>query len=106
VVRGRPKERGQGQRDFSRSKSKGRKSKLKCWFCGKSRHLKKDCWKRQQTSKEYPQKEMKEANTTEIGSATGSGIVDEVLSINTCSRHDQHWLLDSGAYNHMCLHRN
>ena len=35
VVRGRPKERGQGQRDFSRSKSKGRKSKLKCWFCGK-----------------------------------------------------------------------
>jgi hypothetical protein len=30
VIRGRPKERGQGQRDFSRSKSKGRKSKLKC----------------------------------------------------------------------------
>jgi hypothetical protein len=29
VIRGRPKERGQGQRDFSRSKSKGRKSKLK-----------------------------------------------------------------------------
>ena len=52
VIRGRPKERGQGQRDFSRSKSKGRKSKLKCWFCGKSGHLKKDYWKRQQASKE------------------------------------------------------
>jgi hypothetical protein len=39
MVRGRPKERGQGQRDFSRSNSKGTKSKLKCLFCGKSGHL-------------------------------------------------------------------
>ena len=49
---------------------------------------------------------MKEANATETGSTIGSGIVDEVLSINTGSRHDQHWLLDSGASNHMCLHRH
>jgi hypothetical protein len=45
VVRGRPKERGHVQRDFSQSKSKGKKSKIKCWFCGKSGHLKKYCWK-------------------------------------------------------------
>jgi hypothetical protein len=78
MVRGKPKERGQGQRDFSRSKSKGKKSKLKCWLCGKPGHLKKDCWKRQKASKEDPPKEMKEANATEIGSTTGSGMTDQV----------------------------
>ena len=105
MVKGKPKERGQGQRDFSQSNSKGRKRKLKCWFCGKSRHLKKDYWKRQQASKEDPPKETKEANATETGSTTGSGMVDEVLSLSNGSRHDQQWLLDSGASNHMCLHR-
>jgi hypothetical protein len=49
---------------------------------------------------------MKEANTTETGSTTGSGMTDEVLSISIGSRHDQQWLLDSGASNHMCLHRH
>jgi hypothetical protein len=102
MVRGRPKERGQGQRDFSRSNLKGKKSNLKCWFCGKSGHLKKDCWKRQKASKDEPPKEMKESNATE----TGSGMTDEVLSISIGSRHDQLWLLDSDASNHMCLHRH
>jgi hypothetical protein len=106
VIKGRTKERGQGQRDFSLSKSKGKKSKLKCWFCGKSGHLKKDCWKQQQASKEDPPKETKEANATETGSTTGSDITDEVLSISIGSCHDQQWLLDSGASNHMCLHRH
>jgi hypothetical protein len=49
---------------------------------------------------------MKEANATETGSTTGSGMTDEVLSISIGSRHDQQWLLDSGASNHMCLHRH
>ena len=49
---------------------------------------------------------MKEKNATETGSSTGSGMVDEVLSISTFSLHDQHWLLDSGASNHTCLHRH
>jgi hypothetical protein len=102
MVRGRPKERGHSQKDFSQSKLKGKKRNLKCWFCGKSRHLKKDCWKRQQTSKEDSPKEMKEANATE----TGLGMTNEVLSISIGSHHDQQWLLDSGASNHMCLHRN
>ena len=29
---------------------------------------------------------------------------DEVLSVNV-SNHDQHWLLDSGSSNHMCIHK-
>jgi len=106
MVRGKPKERGQGQRDFSRSKSKGKKSKLKYWFCGKSGHLKKDCWKRQQASKDDPAKETKEVKAIEIGSTISSGMTGEVLSISIGSHHDQQWLLDSGASNHMCLHRN
>jgi hypothetical protein len=102
VVRGRPKERGQVQRDFSRSKLKGKKRKLKCWNCSKSGHLKKESWKRQQASKEDSSKETKKENTTE----TGSGMANEVLTISIVSCHDQHWLLDSGASNHMCLHKH
>eukprot|EP00253_Pinus_taeda_P027941 PITA_27941 len=104
MVRGRSKERRFSRQSDSRSKSKGKKSKVKCWFCGKSGHLKKDCWKRQQTSKEDSSIEKKEANTTDTGSASGSGMSDEVLSVNLLN-HDQHWLLDSGASKHMCIHR-
>jgi hypothetical protein len=39
VVRGQSIERGKTKRGTSRSRSKGKKSKQKCWFCGKSRHL-------------------------------------------------------------------
>eukprot|EP00253_Pinus_taeda_P011556 PITA_11556 len=46
MVRGRLKERHPRKPSDSRSKSKGKKSKLKCWFCGKSGNLKKDYWKR------------------------------------------------------------
>ena len=33
-------------------------------------------------------------------------MTDEVLSISIGSCHDQQWLLDYGASNHMCLHRH
>eukprot|EP00253_Pinus_taeda_P004912 PITA_04912 len=104
MVRGRTKERRCSRQSDSCSKSKGKKSKVKCWFCGISGHLKKDCWKQQQTSKEDSSIEKKEANTTDTGSASRSGMSDEVLPVNL-SNHDQHWLLDSGASNHMCIHR-
>jgi hypothetical protein len=62
VVKGRSTERGKKQRGTSRSKSKGKTSKQKFWFCGKSGHLKKDSWKRQNASKEDSRKETNEAN--------------------------------------------
>jgi hypothetical protein len=33
-------------------------------------------------------------------------MVDEVLSTCDVSQQNKHWLLDAGASNHMCLHRN
>eukprot|EP00253_Pinus_taeda_P009594 PITA_09594 len=86
MVRGRYKERHFNRHNDSRSKSKGKNSKVKCWFCGKSGHLKKDSWKQQQTSKEDSLTEKKEAKTTDTGSASSSeGIVDR-----------------SGGYNLLC----
>jgi hypothetical protein len=68
--------------------------------------LKKDCWKRQQSSKEDPPKETKEENATKTSSVTSSGMNDEFLTIGIVSHYDQLWLLDSSATNHMCLHRH
>jgi hypothetical protein len=65
VVRVRSIERGKDQRGTSRSKTRGKNGKKKCWFCGKYGHLKKDCWKRQKPSKEDSTKEEKESNSTE-----------------------------------------
>ena len=100
IARGRSTERGQHSKDSARSKSKGKKSKLKCWFCNKSGHLKKDCWKRKEASKD--QDSTKEANLAE----EDSGMVDEVLSTSNVSQYHYDWLIDSGASHHMCLHRN
>jgi hypothetical protein len=69
LVRGRSTEGGKDQKGTTMSKSKDSKVKEKCWFCGKFGHLKKDCWKRQQASKED--------STIEENSSIG--MVDEVL---------------------------
>jgi hypothetical protein len=58
----------------SRSKSRNRKGKAKCWYYGKTRHLKKDCWKR----KESEENSTKEANLV----VTNSGMIDQALSIS------------------------
>jgi hypothetical protein len=57
VVRGRSIEGGKDQKGTAMSKSKDSKGKTKYWFCGKSRNLKKDCWKRKKASKEDSTKE-------------------------------------------------
>jgi hypothetical protein len=71
VLRVRSIEGGKDQNGTARSKSKDSIGKEKCWFSGKSGHLRKDCWKRQQTSKDDS---TKEENST-------IGMVDEVFSI-------------------------
>ena len=85
-------------RSFSRSKSRQRKGKAKCWYCGKTRHLKKDCWKR----KESEEESTKEANLI----VTNSDIIDQVLSNSSILQYQEEWKLDSGASHHMCSHRN
>ena len=100
VARGRTSERDQHSRGISRSKLKGKKSKLKCWFCNKAWHLKKDCWKQKQAYKE--EDSTKEANIAE----KDSGMIDEVLTTSTISQFHYDWLVDPGASHHMCLHRN
>lgn len=59
VVRGQSIEGGKYQKGTAKSKSKDSKGKEKCWFCGKSGHLKKDYWKRQQASKQDSRKRSK-----------------------------------------------
>jgi hypothetical protein len=78
VARGQSKERGKNQRGTSRSKSKGKKVKQKCWYFDKLRHLKKDCWKRQQSSKDDSTKESMEANSTETSLGTNITCVNSI----------------------------
>jgi hypothetical protein len=82
-------------RGTSRSKSIG---KIKCWYFGKSDHLKKDFWKR----KESKEDSSKEANLAE----PSSGMVDEVLSVCIISQHQEEWFLYSSASHHMCSRRS
>jgi hypothetical protein len=68
--------------------------------------MKEDYWKLKQASREDSPKETKEEIKIETGLTTSSGMVDEFLTISIVSPNDQHWLLESGASTHMCLHIN
>ena len=75
VVRAQSKEKGEKSSGASRSKSKGIKSKLKCWYCNKTDHLKKDCWKKQESKKDESK-----SNANSVKSSDSS-MIDEVLSV-------------------------
>ena len=57
VARGWPKESVEQSRDLLSSKSKGKNSKIRCWYYNKIGHLKKYCWKRKE-SEGYSKKEV------------------------------------------------
>jgi hypothetical protein len=73
LVRGQTKKKN--ERSFSRSKSRHIKGKEKCWYCGKIRHLKKDCWK----IKEFEENSTKKENLV----VTNSGMIDQVLFVSS-----------------------
>ena len=96
VVRGHFKDKGENSRGNSSSNSKGKNSKLKCWYHKKTGHLKKYCWKRQESKKDDSKSE---ANLVK---SFDSGMIDEVLSACNISKCNEEWLLDSGAMHHIC----
>jgi hypothetical protein len=91
MVRGRTKEKS--ERIFSRSMSRHRKGKGKCWYCGKTGHLKKDCWKRKESEENFK----KETNLA----ITNSSMTDQVLSISSNLQYQEEWKLDSSSSHHM-----
>ena len=97
-ARGHSIEKGEGLRDKSRSKSRAKKSKGKFWYYNKAGHLKKYCWKR----KEENDESKKEASPVE----ENSSLVGEVLFVCNILQHQDEWILDFGASDHMCPHRS
>ena len=83
VVRGQSREKGKKSRCTSMSKSKGRKSKLKCWYCNKTGHLKKVCWKRQESKKDDSKSEENSLNSSD------SSMINEVLSVCNISEYNE-----------------
>jgi hypothetical protein len=96
LVRGRTEKKN--ERSLSRSNSRHIKGKEKCWYCGKTRHLKKDCWK----TEESEENSTKEANLA----VTNLGMTSQVLSVSSNLQYQEEWQLDSCASHHMCSHRN
>lgn len=88
---GRQRGKSRGKSPFrGRSQSRG-PEKRECWYCGKTGHLRKDCWKK--NGKPVVEKNTGEANT--VGSST-----EESLLASVCATISEHWVIDSGASFH------
>ena len=82
VVRGRSKEIGENSRGNSRSKSNNRKRKLKFWYYNKVGHLKKNCWKREESKKD-------ESKSKENSVKYDTCMINEVFSVCSVSQYNK-----------------
>ena len=102
-VSGRPEKRKSNDKGREKSRSNSRPREIKCWYCKKTGHLRRDCNKRKNDlSKKKGKKpvgaENLEANdTANVSEGYGSA---NVHSISSNEPRDE-WVLDSGATFHM-----
>ena len=92
VTRGRSDVHGSSGSHHHGRKSKSKKV-LKCYYCGKKNHMKKDCWKLKNSN---PQGNV--ASTLEDGNAM---VCEAATTIGRRERFTDVWLLDSAATFHM-----
>lgn len=100
--RGRQKERGNNKtrgKSKARSKSKG-KGKGDCWYCGKTGHMKRDCWKKKKDEKEGNGND----NNSHEANVAGE-ILQDALILSTLDKNCDYWVMDSGASFHATSHR-
>ena len=93
--RGRSRERDAGK---GRSRSKSKSKKVKCYFCKKEGHMKKNCEKR----KAWLRNQNSSADTASVASDSGQ----DVLTVTTDSDSHGDWILDSGCSYHMSPNRS
>ena len=96
-ARGRSRNRDTDRRDKSRGRSKSRKH-LKCYYCDKTSHMKKDCWKLKKDLKNKDNKDQGETNTNVVH--------DDMVILSDCENDcltadcDASWVVDSGSSYH------
>ena len=112
IERGRSKHTRQCQnnRGRSRSKSKPRYKDLECYFCGKSGHIKRYCykWKKEnQTSNGKHEKRGNDDNSNRVSTTSSDDLLvvyDE--NVINLAHNETCWVVDSGASFHVTSRRD
>ena len=99
VAHGRTIEKGTKKDKKGKSKSPGKKSKAKCWNCGKPGHLRRDC---KEEKKKKGKKDFSDSNTDK----SSQDDVDAFVAALATHISEDVWLIDSGASFHMTSHRD